>query len=354
MPSCYTYWEKALTREDRIIAVLADNIGGYKRGGGNEYTFNCPYCEFRSGSPDTGKNLWVNPVKRSASGVKGCFQCWRCGWKGDVNRLLKFLNLPEEGREEHVDNLDDHVQQPLFTWARTGAQSSTHRPLSFASDLLSDTFPLAPNKPSSGPALEYLGRRGFDWADAGALRGALRLLWQVLGVGSSSRASRTGSWSTSPPGRLRGRTSGKYLNPPKDIVPIGRENVVFNIDSLEPGQPCIIVEGQLNAMILGLRAVACLGKQVTEVQIAKLIAKGCSEYICGLDDDAWEQNIALAKTLAGRTKAKVTLVEWPRGQDAVDLGRQESMMRILDRTEYSLASHFIGPSINVFRRRRSR
>jgi hypothetical protein len=353
MPSCYTYWEKALTREDRIIAVLADNIGGYKRGGGNEYTFNCPYCEFRSGSPDTGKNLWVNPVKRSASGVKGCFQCWRCGWKGDVNRLLKFLNLPEEGREEHVDNLDDHVQQPLFTWARTGAQSSTHRPLSFASDLLSDTFPLAPNKPSSGPALEYLGRRGFDWpmlapyevryAFSGKYWGRIIIPCFEDGKLVYFTARTT-----------QGEDKWKYLNPPKDIVPIGRENVVFNIDSLEPGQPCIIVEGQLNAMILGLRAVACLGKQVTEVQIAKLIAKGCSEYICGLDDDAWEQNIALAKTLAGRTKAKVTLVEWPRGQDAVDLGRQESMMRILDRTEYSLASHFIGPSINVFRRRRSR
>jgi DNA primase len=322
---------------ERAVSQLVDRLGAYKRSGGN-YLFHCPFCEEAGVGASTKEKLYVHPGK----GVYNCFRCSEVDpqSKGPLAKLFKLLGLDYETGVQHVDNVLEHVSQPLFTWKTSGRVAA---PIA----KIENAFPIDPKTPSAYAALAYLDGRGFTWE----MIEPYRLLYSIRGWYENRIL--IPCFENGEMVYFSGRTwlpdqENPYMNPSAKSVPLGRENVVFNIDSLVPGEPCIVVEGQLNAMMLGLRATACLGKAISETHIEKLLAKRCSEYICALDDDAWGLNVALAKALTSRTDAPVSLVKWPVGMDAVDLGRQDAMACVLDRREYSLGSLFEGDVITVF------
>lgn len=118
----------------------------------------------------------------------------------------------------------------------------------------------------------------------------------------------------------------RYQNPNKDITGIGKEFIIFNHDALSMYNTTYICEGAINAITLGPRAIATMGKSVSRYQINELIKAPCERYIILLDPDAKEKAIDLALKLVNYKKVKVVFLE--DGKDINDLGRSSTLKYI--------------------------
>lgn len=78
----------------------------------------------------------------------------------------------------------------------------------------------------------------------------------------------------------------RYNNPNKDITGVGKEFIIFNYDALEMYRSVYICEGALNALTIGDRGIATMGKVVSKYQLNELIKAPCQRYIILLDFDA--------------------------------------------------------------------
>lgn len=123
----------------------------------------------------------------------------------------------------------------------------------------------------------------------------------------------------------------RYNNPDKDITGLGKQFIIFNHDALEMYRSVFICEGALNALTVGDRAIATMGKSISRYQINELIKSPCERYILLLDPDAKAQAIDLALKLVQYKKVKVVIL--PEGKDCNDLGKRETL-KIVYNTRY--------------------
>lgn len=123
----------------------------------------------------------------------------------------------------------------------------------------------------------------------------------------------------------------RYNNPPKSVTGLGKEFLIFNEDALELYNQVYICEGVFNALTIGERAIATMGKAVSSYQINKLIKSPVKRFILLLDPDAKKQAISLALKLVNFKSVKVVYL--PEGEDANSLGRKKTM-KLVYRTRY--------------------
>lgn len=123
----------------------------------------------------------------------------------------------------------------------------------------------------------------------------------------------------------------RYNNPNKDITGLGKEFIIFNYDALEMYRSVFICEGALNALTLGDRAIATMGKAISAYQVNELLKSSCQRFIILLDPDAKRYAINLALKLVAYKKVKVVFL--PDGFDVNDLGRKETL-RLVYQTRY--------------------
>lgn len=123
----------------------------------------------------------------------------------------------------------------------------------------------------------------------------------------------------------------RYNNPNKDITGLGKEFIIFNYDALEMYRSIFICEGALNALTLGDRAIATMGKAISAYQVNELLKSSCERFIILLDPDAKKYAINLALKLVAYKKVKVVFL--PEGKDVNDLGRKETL-RLVYQTRY--------------------
>lgn len=123
----------------------------------------------------------------------------------------------------------------------------------------------------------------------------------------------------------------RYNNPNKDITGVGKEFIMFNHDALEMYRSIFICEGALNALTIGDRAIATMGKAISAYQVNELLKSSCERYIILLDPDAKNYAINLALKLCPYKKIKVVFL--PGGKDVNDLGRKETL-RLVYQTRY--------------------
>ena len=119
----------------------------------------------------------------------------------------------------------------------------------------------------------------------------------------------------------------RYNNPDKDITGLGKQFIIFNHDALE----MFICEGALNALTMGDRGIATMGKAISQYQINELLKSQCERYIILLDPDAKQYAINLALKLVAYKKVKVVFL--PDGKDCNDLGKRE-VLRLVYNTRY--------------------
>ena len=115
----------------------------------------------------------------------------------------------------------------------------------------------------------------------------------------------------------------RYNNPTTDITGIGKEFIIYNHDALQLYNSIFICEGALNALTLGERAIATMGKAVSAYQINELIKSPVERFILLLDPDAKLAAINLALKLVAYKKVKVVFL--PEGKDVNDLGKKETL-----------------------------
>lgn len=123
----------------------------------------------------------------------------------------------------------------------------------------------------------------------------------------------------------------RYNNPNKDITGLGKEFIIFNYDALEMYRSVFICEGALNALTIGDRAIATMGKAISAYQVNELLKSQCQRFIILLDPDAKRYAINLALKLVAYKKVKVVFL--PEGKDVNDLGRKETL-RLVYQTRY--------------------
>lgn len=124
----------------------------------------------------------------------------------------------------------------------------------------------------------------------------------------------------------------RYNNPDKDITGLGKQFIIFNHDALEMYRSVFICEGALNALTIGDRAIATMGKVVSKYQLNELIKAPCQRYIILLDFDAQKYAIELALKLIQYKKVKLVLFEDNR--DVNDLGRKAVLKKVYE-TRYA-------------------
>lgn len=130
----------------------------------------------------------------------------------------------------------------------------------------------------------------------------------------------------------------RYNNPNKDITGLGKEFIIFNQDALDMYSSVFICEGAINALTMGDRAIATMGKAVSRYQLNGLIKSPCQRYIILLDFDAQKYAIDLALKLILYKKVKVVFFEDSR--DVNDLGKK-AVLRKVYRTRYTTYQELI-------------
>lgn len=123
----------------------------------------------------------------------------------------------------------------------------------------------------------------------------------------------------------------RYNNPNKDITGLGKQFIIFNHDALEMYRSVFICEGALNALTIGDRAIATMGKAISQYQVNELLKSQCQRYIILLDPDARSYAVNLALKLVAYKKVKVVFL--PEGFDVNDLGKKQTL-KLVYQTRY--------------------
>lgn len=126
-------------------------------------------------------------------------------------------------------------------------------------------------------------------------------------------------------------TGPRYNNPNKDITGVGKEFIIFNYDALEMYRSVFVCEGALNALTMGDRGIATMGKAISAYQVNELLKSSCERFIILLDPDAKKYAINLALKLVAYKKVKVVFL--PEGKDVNDLGKKETF-KLVYNTRY--------------------
>lgn len=130
----------------------------------------------------------------------------------------------------------------------------------------------------------------------------------------------------------------RYNNPSKDITGLGKEFLIFNYDALFMYRSIFICEGAINALTLGERGIALMGKAFSRYQVNQIIKSPCEHVIILLDPDAKEYAYKLGLELAHFKKVKVVIL--PEGKDVNDLGRSETL-KLIYQTRYMQYSELL-------------
>lgn len=123
----------------------------------------------------------------------------------------------------------------------------------------------------------------------------------------------------------------RYNNPNKDITGLGKEFIIFNQDALDMYSSIFICEGAINALTMGDRAIATMGKAISAYQVNQLIKSPVNRFIILLDFDARDYAINLALKLVAYKKVKVILFKDNR--DVNDLGKK-AVLKMIYKTRY--------------------
>lgn len=123
----------------------------------------------------------------------------------------------------------------------------------------------------------------------------------------------------------------RYNNPNKDITGLGKEFIIFNQDALDMYSSVFICEGAINALTMGDRAIATMGKAISAYQVNQLIKSPVNRFILLLDFDARDYAINLALKLVAYKKVKVVLFKDNR--DVNDLGKK-AVLKMVYKTRY--------------------
>ena len=120
----------------------------------------------------------------------------------------------------------------------------------------------------------------------------------------------------------------KMKNPRNEDFGIGKSELIYNQDALFVYKTIEVVESITNALTLGERSVAILGKSISPYQLSMILSSPCESIHLLLDSDAYEKALTLALEICQHKSVK--LIKMPTEQDVNDLGRKKAKDLIRD------------------------
>lgn len=279
----------------RMIQSIVRKLGAYStRKQGEEFVFACPKCH-RS-------KLEVNPRRK-------LFHCFRCDYKGTLKQILADLNIeafsaiPVNSVEKPVEIEAQEFKIPEF--------------YSYRAD----------------------GTQGME--------AGLHHFLAARGIESSSDLLVQSKWGYSTNRKLYKRLIIPIIEDkkivsyvarayderePKEISGPNKSWFLYNLDEIKEGDDVFIVEGIFDAEALrrwGMKAVAILGSNVSDVQIGKLLAKRPKSITIIFDGDmaGKDATFKAAKKLTARPGPKIYCVHLPDDTDPDEM--DETALKML-------------------------
>lgn len=296
--------------KSKIKTYLVKRLGAFDYRHGWMRIPVCPYCHREN---KMGVNLSLFRCN-----------CFRCGEHPSPSQLImdvegletysELLKLLGNGQFTELQFIESKVElaEAKSVYLPEGFKLLTH-----GDSTLSRTF--RSYVKSRGFTPEALSRHGVGYITKGDLFGYLIIPFYYNGVLKYYNARKVIG------------NGPRYNNPTKDITGLGKEFIIFNHDALDMYKSVYICEGAINALTIGDRGVATMGKSISRYQLNQFIKSSVSHFIILLDPDAKAQAIDLALKLVPFKKVKVVIL--PDDTDVNDLGKSETL-KLVYKTRY--------------------
>lgn len=312
---------------DRTLVEYLDFRLGAHAGNGPEYRWFCPACIDRIGSEASKPKLHVNTER-------GVGHCYRCEYK--FRRFEDLFRMLNNGviRLEEARLIRREVRLPSNVASDAVATVLSHTPDRVAKlkpvQVPRDAFPLWARKknPLLHRPLSYLHGRGItdeqieqhriSYCAGGRYAGYLvfpvfqgqeQVYFTTRFVGVASDGM-------------------KSNNPPKAPGFHSKSTCLLNYDGTIGQKLVAIVEGPFDMMAWGNRAVALMGKAISDEQVAlieELCRHGTREVVVSLDSDAGKYSQMIYSRLLGRVPA-VSVLLLPSGDPHDNRDRLDDLL----------------------------
>lgn len=295
--------------------VLVEKLGQPVRVD-DELTFNCPFCPKRGKSQDTKRHLYVtfaNKGKTKDGRQKGLgFMCHRCSAKGGLKKLFGMLGLGYdfvtlENLRVVLERLDKTDRPNKEAHPDPTGYPEDYQYL-LSRDRDDEVYHYASVKRGiSDDDIRHYRLGAGRWRNYGYLLIPLLRNDGLCEYWLKRDTYEYGPDETPPP---------KYWGPPGQY----RRWVIFNYDGAKVYEAVCVVEGTITAIVAGRDTVATLGKDISAVQLRRLLAGPWKEFYICMDGEERERTLRLCARFhaAGKTCYPVMI---PPGEDAASLGR---------------------------------
>ena len=275
--------------KDQVDARIGLPIGV----SGSEHRYKCPECPQRGEGPDTKGKLHINYEK-------GVLNCFRCNYRGTLNKLAKKLGIA--------------FSRPPSDWSAAARKGFMSYGKSVVDDSYDNTLELeypCDVQPviAGSPAYSYLSSRGFN-------QGMIDYYRIVQGTGNrwyhrifvpTLHDDEVVYWVAR---TIKPDIQPKYLTP-KDI---DKKHYIYNMDKASKFNSVVITEGVFDAIAVGSNAVSLFGKTASKEQRVMLSNGSFDSYVVCLDSDASKEAFELMSWLESQGKS-VYYVAMPSGVD---------------------------------------
>jgi DNA primase len=245
--------------------------------------------------------------------------CFRCGEHPtpvqlimDVEQLDNYSEVVQLLNNGNFNNITFKEEKVELAETRPVYLPENYKNISFGDSQIAKSMRNYLIK--RGFSIDYASRLGIGYCDSGDKFGYIIIPYYHHGELRYYNAR-----------RVLGN-GPRYNNPSKDITGIGKEFIIFNQDALEMYQQIFVCEGAFNALTMGERGIATMGKAVSRYQINLMLKSPVKRFIILLDPDAKLKAIELAMNLVRFKKVKVIFL--PDGKDVNDIGRRNTMKLI--------------------------
>lgn len=301
----------------KVKTYLVKRLGAYQYRHGWMRVPTCPYCHSEN-KMGVNLSMWRT-------------NCFRCGEHPSPTQLVMDVeNLDNYGELIKLLNNGDYTELEFKEEkVELAEKKPVYLPEGFRNILLgkSQIAKAMQNYcKKRGFNIDYLSRLGVGYCTTGQLFGYLIIPFfyngelryynarQVLGAGP------------------------RYNNPSKDITGLGKEFLIFNYDALNMYRTVFICEGAINAMTMGERGIALMGKAFSRYQVNQILKSTCEHVIILLDPDAKDYAYKLGLELAHFKSVKVVIL--PEGKDVNDLGKSQTL-QLIYQTRYMQYSELL-------------
>lgn len=264
-------------RNEKLYRMLVDIFGEEYEVRNNQFRINCinPECKDKSGDLEISLD-------------KGIFHCWECGYSGNIRQLLK----------DHmgwIPKIDKYVSAESLTRKK---EEIKEEPKINTLKLPSEFVPLWENLDK----LSLPGKRALKYI-RGRLTDEEIKFYRIgyCGLGKYKNRIIVPVIERDQVVYFVARTfeneDPKYKNPNSKECGVGKEEIVFNLDSASKIGRAVVCEGVFDAMAVGKDGVAIFGTQLSKLQLLKIKVSGIKEFVVCLDLDAYDKALKIAKNI---------------------------------------------------------